>query len=212
MKKLIVTIVILMAALVYANTIVVPFDKAGERVDPGAVQSARPRWEVIDTTSSTGTEPSDLTVTGRTYQLVKTAIAAAQNGDDEISIFDIPRSWNTMRLRCIGITDDTTVTYQIYAGTLGDGNRDTDSTTADCELAYIGQYAFTIGTQASITSGYEMADLLTVTPSDWTKAATSSTPGGNRVAESRIDLMGADLIVAVPTTAGSDCKLLGRGF
>lgn len=201
-----------------------PHDKAGTRVDPGQLHTARFIWVVLDTTSSAGDEPVDIddseasrSVGGDvTYQRVKTLIAAAANGDHEISVFDVPRNWNGARFRAIGITDGATVTYQVYAGTLGDGNRDIDSTTADCELAYIGQYAFTIGTQASTTSTYEMADTLVVTPSDWTKPASGSdvvsSPTGNRVAEGRVDLIGADVLVFVPTVVTADCKLLGKGF
>jgi len=211
-KRIALYLLLLLAAFVYAQTRIAPIDTAGDRVDPGALHSARVRWVVLDTTSSTGTEPSDLAVTERTYQTVKTAIDTAASGDDEISVFDVPRSWNTIRLRAIGITDGGTATYQIYAGTLGDGNRDTDSTTADCELAYIGQFAFTIGTQASVTTDYELADTLVYTASDWTKTATVTSPTGNRVAEGEIDLAGADVLIFVASTVTADCKLLGRGL
>ena len=217
-KRITIVAVLLLAAFVYAQTRVVPVDTAGKRVDPGSLHTPRDRWVVLDTTSSTGTEPSDIDVDTRgsggdvTYQQVKTLIAAAANGDDEISVFDVPRSWNGARFRAIGITDNGTATYQIYAGTLGDGNRDIDSTAADCELAYIGQFVFTIGAQASVTSTYEMADTLIHTASDWTKSATVASPVGNRVAEGRIDLIGADVLILVPTTVTADCKLLARGF
>jgi len=193
-----------------------PVDRNKDVVDPGAVHTVRATWAVIDTTSSTGTEPTDLAVTERTYQTVKTAIGTGASGDDEISIFDIPRGWNAIRLRAQGITDNGTYTVQIYAGTLGDGNRDTDSTTADCELAYIGQFAWVVGTQGAVTATYEMADAVTVTESDWTVDMTATglvrTPGSERVAEVRFDLLGADLIVIVPTVASADSKLLARGF
>lgn len=199
-----------------ANTAVVPYDKAGKRVDPGAVQTARPVWVAIDTTSSTGDEPTDLGVAERTYQTAKAAQIADVGGDGEIAIFDIPRGWNAIRLRAQGITDDGTYTVQVYLGTLGDGKRDADSTTADCELAYAGQFAFVIGTQAAVTSTYEMADAVVVTESDWTVNMTATglvrSPGSNRVAEARFDLLGADVIVIVPTVASADSKLLARGF
>lgn len=195
-----------------ANTLVAPIDLVGDRVDPGAVQTARPSWVAIDTTSSTGDEPTDLGVAERTYQTVKAAQIADVGGDGEISIFDVPRGWNAIRIRAQGITDNGTYTVQVYLGTLGDGNRDTDSTTADCELAYAGQLAFVVGTQGAVTATYEMADAVTVTASDWAKEWASSSPGGERVAEATIDLMGADLIVIVPTVASADSKLLARGF
>ncbi|KKM92277.1 hypothetical protein LCGC14_1220080 [marine sediment metagenome] len=170
------------------------------------------RWVVIDSTTSSGIEPNDLTETERTYQAVKTAIAAAQSGDGEISIFDVPRTWNAVKFRSIGLTADCSVKYEIYLGTLGRNNRDADSTTADCELAYAGQLAFTIGTQASTTTGYELADAVTITSSDWVPSWGSKTPGGNRVAEAGLDLGGADIIVTLATTADCDCKLLGKGY
>ena len=273
----------------------VPIDLAGSRVDPAQLHTGRPVWVILDETTSDGAEPVDLIVTTRTYQSLKTLIAAAASGDDEISIFDVPRNWNGARFRAIGITDGATITYQVYAGTLGDGflNANYSSISAtpfDCELAYLGQFAFTVGTQASIysqvaftsggttaivagdvitgaTSGstaivtgvgtitgtwaagtaagtlqlitrngafqsenlntanqddqatigadlvaFEMADTLTVTASDWTKSFITTTPTGNRVAETRIDLIGTDILVFVPTVVTADCKLLGKGL
>jgi hypothetical protein len=213
-KLFILTSLLVVVGLCFAADLsrVVPVDTAGERVDPGAVHTVRSEWVVIDTTSSTGDEPTDLAVTERTYQAVKTAIGTGASGDDEISIFDIPRGWNAIRLRAQGITDDGTYTVQIYLGTLGDGNRDIDSTTANCELAYAGQLAWVVGTQGAVTATYEMADAVVITASDWTKDWTSSSPGAERVAEAFIDLMGADVIVIVPTVASADSKLLARGF
>ena len=215
-KKLIIlcTLAVIVGVCFAANTLVAPIDKTGVRVDPGSVHTARPVWVAIDTTSSAGDEPTDLAVTERTYQTVKAAQIADVSGDGEISIFDIPRSWNGIRLRAQGITEDGTYTVQIYAGTLGDGNRDADSTTADCELAYIGQFVWTIGTQSAVTATYEMADTLVVTASDWEAdlALNLKSPGGDRVAADRFDLLGADVIVIVPTVASADSKLLARGF
>ena len=101
-------------------------------------------WNILDETSSAGTEPTDLAVTERTYAAVVAAVAAAAGGDDEISIAHLPPSWNEIRLRAVGITDDGTTTYQVYLGTLAGAD--------DCELALAGQMAFTIGTQSSIYS------------------------------------------------------------
>ena len=211
-KKFLVFAILIVGAGLAAGAVVTQTNLEGTKVDPGAVHTARATWTVVDTTSSTGTEPTDLAVTERTYQTVKTAIATAASGDDEISILDIPRGWNGIRFRAQGITDDGTYTVQLYAGTLGDGNRDTDSTSSDCELAYIGQMAWVIGTQASVTSTYEMADAVTVTVSDWTASITTKTPSGNRVGEVRVDLLGADVIVVVPTVASADSKLLAKGY
>ncbi len=131
------------------SQIVVPYTVDHVRTDPGRLHTDRNEWQIIDSTTSSGDEPNDLAVTERTYASV---VAAAEGGDAEISIFDIPRSWNGIRLRALGITDGGTATYQIYLGTLGDGNLDSGSTGADCELAYVGQLAFIIGQQSSIYS------------------------------------------------------------
>lgn len=277
-----------------SNTKVIPLDTESTRVDPGQVHTVRNVWEIIDSTLS-GATATDLAATERTYQLVKAAIAAAANNDDEISIFDIPRSWNKIRFRAIGITDNATVTYQIYFGTLGDGNRDIDNTVEDCDLAYAGQLTFTIGQQSSIysqvaftsggtrtpvvgetvvgaTSGktaviisisvssgafadgdaagtllvrtqngtfqsenlnltalngdtlsdvmtiggdmsrFELADTIVPTTSDWINPWGSRSPISDRVAETDIDLSGADVVIAVPTTVTADCKLLVKAF
>jgi hypothetical protein len=219
-KLLILCILVFIVGICFAaNTSIMPIDLAGDRVDPGAVQTARPTWVAIDTTLSAGDEPTDLAVTERTYQTVKAAQIADVGGDGKIAIYDVPRGWNAIRLRAQGITDNGTYTVQIYAGTLGDGKRDADHTAAstfDCELAYIGQFAWVIGTQGAVTATYEMADAVTVTESDWTVDMTAAglvrSPGGERVAEVRFDLLGADLIVIVPTVVSADSKLLARGF
>lgn len=102
-------------------------------------------WIVIDETTSTGTEPTALAANERTKLLVDAAIAAASSGDDEISTFNIPASWNGVRFRSVGITDNDTQTYQIYLGT-----RSSLESNADCELAYVGQLVWTTGTQVSL--------------------------------------------------------------
>lgn len=190
---------------------VVPADREGKRVDPGQVHTINNAWVTIDTTSSTGDEPTDLAVTERTHLTVLAAVIAAVGGDDEISVYYVESNWNTLRLRCLGITNNGTATYQVYFGTLGKGGK--NSTTIDCELSYAGQLAFTVGLQASTIATYEMADTLVLTADTaWIKAWGSTSPTGDRVAEAAVDLMGADLIVIVPTVASADCKLIGKGF
>lgn len=215
-KRLIIAAILIIAGILYANTIIIPIDKTGKRVDPGALHTDHSRWVVIDSTTTAEGNVDDLGVTERTYQIVRTLIDTAANDDDSMSIFDIPRGWNGIRIRAIGITNDGDQDYAIYAGTLGDGNRDADRTSADCELAYIGLFSFVIGTQASTTSTYEMADELIVTESDWTVDLTTgnkvTSPSGNRVAEARFDLLGADILVLVPIVVDANCKLLARGF
>lgn len=104
-----------------------------------AMQSA---WEIADSTSSAGTEPTALAVTERTKLLVDAAITAAASGDDEISTYMLPSKWSRIRMRALGITDDGTRTDQIYLGSLG-GRK-------NCELSHSGQLAWVIGTQTSI--------------------------------------------------------------
>jgi len=181
---------------------------SGDSTTSGALLSSQIAWTVVDATTAADTEPDDLAVDERTYATVLAAIAAASAGagDEEISYTSIPSTWNALRFRCIGATDNGAVTYQIYLGTLGGD--------ADCELAKAGQLAFVIGTQASITSGYELADQVTVTAADWTKSWGSASPGdtSEQCAEAAIDIMGADFLVVVPSATDTDCKLLVKGY
>ena len=169
-----------------------------------ALMSSQIVWQVLDTTTSTGTTPTALGVAERTYLTVVAAQAADASGDGEISYTKIPPTWNGIRIRCIGITDGADIAYDVHAGTIG--NED------DCELALVGTLTYIIGTQASITSGYEMADTLTVTAADWTATAGASSPTGNGVADYAINLLGADFIVVVPVTIDVNCKLLIKGY
>lgn len=193
------------------------YDRDSTIVDPGQLHTPRNEWVVLDTTSTAGTQPSDLTSAKRTYQIVVTAIATdvatPANGDLEISIFDVPRSWNRVRLRCRGVTAGLQVIHYLYFGTLGDGNRHADSTSGDCELAYVGKLDWELGDQTSIDGTYdEMADTLTITAGEWNKSWVSQSPTGDRVAECMIDLMNADIIVIVTQTAACDSQLIGTGF
>lgn len=218
MKKtlqIIATVVLLVyVGMAIAQTRIAPIDRAGLRVDPGAVHTARVRWTTIDTTTAAGSEPDDLGVDERTYTQVAALIATAANDDEEMSVFDVPRSWNGIRLRATGTADDATVTYLIYLGTLGDGNRDVDSTSANCDLSYLGQFAFQIGQQQSTTATDLFAEICATTAGNWSKTIRTSSPGEGtfRIAEARVDLMGADLLVAIPTVASTNSKLLGKGF
>ena len=142
MKKLIVVLLMLaLVSVVYAapRTIIATKEVAGN-----VLHTMQNGWVVVDETTSSGTEPSALAVGERTKLLVEAAIAADSNGDGEISTFVIPASWNGIRFRSVGITDNDTQTYQIYLGTTG-----SQATNADCELAYAGQLVWTTGTQVS---------------------------------------------------------------
>jgi hypothetical protein len=177
MRKITILLMVLMLsfASIYGAETALQFDKDNARKDPGAVHTERYRWVIADETTSTGTEPTDLAVTERTYQLVKAAIATASSGDDEISIFDIPRGWNVIKFKGIGITDGGDYVNQIYLGTLGDGNKDKDSTGADTELVYAGQLEWVIGTQSSIYSqiAYTSGGTRTIVAGDLLTGATS---------------------------------------
>ncbi len=213
-KYLIIGAVVLFVGICIAQIQpIAPYDMDASRVDPGQIHTARNRWVVIDTTSAADTEPSDLTDIERTYQTVKAVIATGAGGDEEISIFDVPRSWNAVRFRCRGVTEGVNVIHYLYFGTLGDGNRHTDSTTADCELTYAGKLDWTLGDQVSADATYdEMADTLTVTAGHWNKSWGSQSPASDFVAEATIDLIGADLIVVICQTTTCDCQLLATGF
>ena len=179
-------------------------NRASEMVNPGEQNTAREAWVTLATTASAGDEPNDLAVGERTYA---TATAAAEGGDSKIETYSLNAkyAWNYVRFRCIGITDNQTVTYQIYLGTLSPGG-------TDCALVKAGQLAFTVGLQASTTSTYEYADTLTLTEYCWPKTWASASPASDLVAEACIDLMGADLILIVPTTVGCNAILQGKGY
>lgn len=211
MKRYVLILTVLFVGVALAQLQpVIPFDTMAQRVEPGQLHTATEAWVILDTTASAGDEPNDLGVTERTYA---TVVAAAEGGDAKITIYGddaserlIMSDWNGVRLRASGITDDGTVTYQIYLGTLPVG-------ATDCELVNAGQLAFTIGTQAAVTATYEMADTLTITnDTTWTADWGSNSPTGELVAEAMVDLMGANIIVAVPTVASADSRLHARGF
>lgn len=141
MKK---SIVILLLVLVFVSA-ALRTETQRQEVTGNVLHTMQDGWVVIDETTSTGTEPSALAVGERTKLLVEAAITAAASGDDEISTYVIPASWNGIRFRSVGITNNDTQTYQIYLGA-----RTSLESTADCELSYVGQLVFTTGTQVSL--------------------------------------------------------------
>lgn len=214
-KMAIVVILLFVCANLFGIDGVYVYDANSKITDPGKLYTAKSRWIVMDSSTAADAEPTDLAADKRTYQAVKALIAAADNastGNGEIAIFDVPNTWNDLRVRCIGVTNDSLIVYQVYLGNLGPGNKHKDSTAADCELAYGGQLTFTIGQQSSVTSTYEFADTLAATNGDVTAEWTFTSPLSDRIAEGKIDLQGADVIVLVPTTVACDCKLLGNGY
>lgn len=100
-------------------------------------------WKIADETTTASTEPTALDKDDeRTYKQVVALIAAASSGDDEISIFYIPASWNGLKFRSIAIANQGTVVNQIYFGTLGGSD--------DCDLTYAAQLTWTTGDQDSM--------------------------------------------------------------
>lgn len=189
-------------------------DKNGDIVNPGESHTTRDPWEIFggEGVLATGAEPTDLGVTERTYLTVLAAIAADSSGDGKIRVQLLHENpgWDRLKFRATGVTDNGTSTWQIYAGTLG---RAPVEGVTDCVLVKIGQLAFVVGTQASLTSGYELADAVTVTegfsaPNAWSTAS----PGSEGVAETEIDLRGADVVIAVPTVITNDAQLLVSGY
>lgn len=180
-----------------------PSSNAEGLSDGSALMSSQIGWNLLDTTAS-GATATDLGVAERTYVTVLAAIATDAGNDGEISYARIPPTWNKVRFRCTGATNGGIITYQIYLGTLAGGT--------DCELVKAAQLAFVIGTQASITTDHEMADEVTVTEYCWVMSWSSKNPSGNLVAEAAVDVIGADVIFAVPTATDCDCRLLVKGI
>ena len=178
-------------------------------------------WRVAEACTSADAEATALAVGERTFQTVLAAIAAATDrstGDGEIEWYITPDSWNSIRFTAIGITDNGTYTVDVFTGSLSSAVKSTDSLAEanakldDCNLTHIGTLAFVIGTQASTTSGYEMADAVTVTTKDATTSWTSASNAADDTAEAVIDIQGANVIIFVPTTCTANSKLLITGY
>ena len=192
---------------------VIPYDIMAQRTDPGQLYTAKNAWVVVNSVTDTGDEPTDLGAAERTYLTVVAAIATGASGDEKITIYGDDASerlevsgWNGIRVRASGITNDGDIDYQVYAGTLEPGD------TADCELAKIGQLEFVIGTQASITATYEMADAVVATASDSVSSWSTVGAASNTIGEAQIDLGGANVLVLVPTVVDADSRLHIKGF
>lgn len=191
MKKLIVLLIFAVSLL---------FCMAAQRAMVGS-ELATPNfpWAVAATWTSADAEATALAVTERTYKTINTAIAAAANastGDGEIEIYTVPYGTNAIRIRAIGLTANGTIVVNILTGTY-------DSSLEDCEMVLRGTLTFTVGTQASTTSGYELADIVALTAasdaastSDWIIANPAT--GSETVAEAMLDLQGDDKVVLVP--------------
>ena len=201
----------LFPAIVFAITEIVPLNKTSVRVNPGQLHTARDAWTAIATTAAAGDEPNDLAADERTYL---TVLAAAEGGDTKIATFLLHSStrqgWNRVKFRMRGVDNNQENIYQVYLGTLG---RAPISGTTNCELAKVGQLAFTTGQQASVTATYEMADTLTVTPTTgFTARWTTHSATGDLIAEAELELDEADVIVIVPTTVATNAVLIITGY
>lgn len=211
--RAVVIVLLAFIGIAYAIEGVYSYDKIGAKVDPGQVHTDHAIWTTLDATTSAEGAATALVAGERTYQLVAAAIIAAAGNDDSISVFDVPRGWNAIRIRALSTTATDDIDYAIYVGTLGDGNEHSAGTSADCNLQYIGLAEFVTGTQVSTLSGSVMCHQVVFTSaSSWIKTVNVSNPGSNYVAEIQFDLMGADLLVAVPVTVDNDCVLIGKGF
>lgn len=136
MKKYIVILIVLCLLVGGASLTSV------SQTNGSALVTMQNAWLVVETENSGDTEANEWAVTERTRKLSEALIVANAANETHISTFRIPAKWNGMRFRAAGITDDGTVTHQIYLGTLGGGE--------DCELTYVGQLAWVIGTQQTI--------------------------------------------------------------
>ena len=172
--------------------------------------TASDSWVRTATFSATGAEPTALAVTERTYLTVNAAITANANGDGKIKIIYAPPGATAARFRFLGTTNNNANIYDVLTGCLA---RDPDDSTkllnTDCEYSLRGTLTATTGTQASITTDYEMADTLALTASSdaastsfWTIASPGT--GTETVAEALLDVQGDNIIVLVPTTLACD--------
>ena len=166
-------------------------------------------WTPVNDVLSADGNATDLSVSQRTYLTSQAAIVANANNQDQITIKKLTGSptspVNGLRFRCMSVTDTSVCTYNIYAGTLLEN--------ADCELSLLGTLSFTTGTQASTVTGYEMCSQLTITEGGTSASfKETTTADDDRIAETRIDFQGSDILVIVPTAVGADCKLLVKAY
>jgi len=117
----------------------------GVNVTEGNIlQSVQTGWAILESENFADTQTDALADTERTKKKVEALIAANANEEAYISIFEIPSSWNAVRLRALAITDGGSLVHEIYLGTRGG--------TDDCEISYAGSLAWTAGTQTSTYS------------------------------------------------------------
>ncbi len=139
------------------------YNTTTKRDETSLVTPQRP-WVVIESCTSADNEATALAVDERTYILALAAQDACSTQtsveDGEIEFYYIPQWVNGLRFRAIGIAEGGTYTVNIRAGTLGTG-RDPGLAAelgTDSDTGLIGTLAFVVGTQASTTTDYELAD------------------------------------------------------
>ncbi len=136
MKKYIVSLIVLCLLVGGASLTHV------SQINGSALVTMQNAWLIAEIENSGDTEANAWADTERTRKISEALIVANAANETNISTFRIPSKWNGMRFRAAGITDNGTVTHQIYLGTLGGGQ--------DCELTYVGQLAWVIGPQQTI--------------------------------------------------------------
>ncbi len=141
MKKIFIWLVLIMASVCFGQRTNKSLTNV-RVIDGSVVHTIQSGWVIGETENSADTQTDVLGLTEMTKGLLDTVIAANASNEEFISIFLIPSNWNAIRLRACGITNDATVTHQIYLGTLGDD--------VDCEFVYVAQLAWIIGQQQSI--------------------------------------------------------------
>jgi hypothetical protein len=226
-KICVLLIMLFFCSVVYSAETVTVSENIKDYVDslktsPVVLTTNQNEWIVLDTTTMADSEPNDPCAAtgeaggygGRTLSAV---LADTNSGALEISVVYLNNpTWNGALFQLVGITDGNTVTYQIYTGTLPVGVGGTIIAGSNCALHHKGQLAWTVGGQVSDISGYNFADALTVTTSALSTGTASwnvTNPGAgtDRVAQGKVDLEGANVIVCVPVIVNCDCKLLGKG-
>ncbi len=164
-------------------------------------------WFTIAEFASSGGAATDLAVGERTYATIIAAIAADAGNDGQIVVFDLPYGANAVRFRNIGLAAAGDHVYQLYSSAKFGA--------ADSAFVKRGTLTFKTGSQASTVTGFEFADLLTVTNTSASSASwTVANPGDGTelVAEAFIDMQGDDTLVIVPTTLDDNSKLLGKYY
>jgi len=181
MKKLttVLTIILLLAGVALAIQGVYSYNRAATIVEPGQLHTGQYSWATLGTFTMTTATPS---VTNRTAALF------AVNDTNNV-VYTIPSAYNRIRLRCSSTTDGDSSVFDVYL-----------MNSASDHYNRVATLTFTTGTQTAGTLGYEFADTLVETNSNWHKTASVMSPTGNFIAEYAIDVLGSAKIGINPTT------------